>query len=525
MTPFIDLGEAIHDPGILTMSILGDMGWINTRIIHDPVRDTEENLSQLIIEASIKSDTIYNREKVGIVVSFDEFETCDTTYLLSHQSDDNYTTTLTIPSYETRFEYYLFAEDKFSRIYRLPSLIEENKYSVYIGTDTVKPVISFTPQGYYFETVDTIRFDPVVTDNIGIDTVYIEYKINEGESGFLGLEPGGDDKYINALAASDLALEGGDQLQYRIVAVDKAGTPNQTVFPEGGYQLVTIEQLNMVDNAYSTNFTDAALDFFSDGISITRPAGFTRFGLHTPHPYVSPEETGDSIGYVAVLRTPVEFDGNGMIISFRELVLVEPGETGSLFGSDDFYDYVIVEASKNFGKSWFQIADGYDSRIIKSWEDAYNNAIEGQNSAFTGTESMMVKHTFFPKESSDISAGDTMMIRFRLFSDPYANGWGWVIEDLHIGPLIDGVEEIRQQSLVIYPNPGNGIVSIRESEGSILKPLRFSIINSAGISIMTDHTDGGSDIEIDISGNPAGLYFILLYMDNGVQTLKYNLIK
>ena len=34
MTPFIDLGEAIHDPGKYTFSILGDLGWINTRIIH-----------------------------------------------------------------------------------------------------------------------------------------------------------------------------------------------------------------------------------------------------------------------------------------------------------------------------------------------------------------------------------------------------------------------------------------------------------------------------------------------------------
>ena len=37
MTPFIDFGEAIHDPGKLTMSMLGDLGWINTRII--PQRD------------------------------------------------------------------------------------------------------------------------------------------------------------------------------------------------------------------------------------------------------------------------------------------------------------------------------------------------------------------------------------------------------------------------------------------------------------------------------------------------------
>ena len=37
MTPYIDKGEAIHDPGKFTISILGDLGWINTRIIHKAV--------------------------------------------------------------------------------------------------------------------------------------------------------------------------------------------------------------------------------------------------------------------------------------------------------------------------------------------------------------------------------------------------------------------------------------------------------------------------------------------------------
>ncbi len=35
-----------------------------------------------------------------------------------------------------------------------------------------------------------------------------------------------------------------------------------------------------------------------------------------------------------------------------------------------------------------------------------------------------------------------MLMRFRLYSDPFANGWGWVIEDLKINPLVDAVEEI-----------------------------------------------------------------------------------
>ena len=71
-----------------------------------------------------------------------------------------------------------------------------------------------------------------------------------------------------------------------------------------------------------------------------------------------------------------------MLINFNEIVLVEPGETGSVFGSADFYDYVIVEGSKNFGKTWFSLADGYDCRLVSSWETAYNSSIVGQNSTY-----------------------------------------------------------------------------------------------------------------------------------------------
>ena len=47
MTPYIDKSEAIHDPGKFTISILGDLGWINTRIIHEARHNTEEPMTEL----------------------------------------------------------------------------------------------------------------------------------------------------------------------------------------------------------------------------------------------------------------------------------------------------------------------------------------------------------------------------------------------------------------------------------------------------------------------------------------------
>ena len=208
----------------------------------------------------------------------------------------------------------------------------------------------------------------------------------------------------------------------------------------------------------------SATDFFNIGFSVMKPVGFLRYGLHTKHPYESPEYSADSIEYTAMLRHPVKFNESGIVINFNEVVLVEPGEPGSVFRSDDFYDYVIVEASRNFGKTWIPLANGYDSRINSAWETAYNNSVTSQNSTFIGTESMLQNHTIFYRPSDKIFAGDTLLLRWRLHSDPFANGWGWLIEDLKVNALVDAVEKINYNPVQVYPNPGRGLIRIGSSK-------------------------------------------------------------
>jgi hypothetical protein len=213
-----------------------------------------------------------------------------------------------------------------------------------------------------------------------------------------------------------------------------------------------------------------------------------------------------------------------MIITYMDIALVEPGEEGSVFGSEDFYDYVIIEGSKNWGKTWFPLVAGYDCRYVKSWETAYNSLIVNNNSTYIGQESMLQKRTIFPKISEYISGGDTMMIRFRLFSDPYAHGWGWVIEDLHIGPVVDNVEKTNYESAVVFPNPGKGMIRINDPE-LMGKKIWYDIYNSIGTRIKTGIDDGSQVMTIDITEQSPGVYFIILHNDMVRKTFKYLLIK
>ena len=532
MTPIINFGEAIHDPGKYTFSILGDLGWINTRIIHTPIGDTEAHRTQISLSATIKSDTLYDHSRVGLVFSFNNFLTSDSLYLTSPGSNDTYSTTINIPSYNSDLQYYFFAQDCFLRIYRSPSLVKDypslkinnNRFNVFIGRDTVKPVISHTPVTHYLQSVDSIKYNATATDNLGIDSVYVEYKVNNGPSKFIRLKRGKADDYSIVFSARPLLLKGRDSIQYKIFAVDTARVPNIAELPKTGFFITHIEEISStVLTSYSTDFSTAAPDFFNIGFDVTKPAGFTKYGLNTKHPYESPEDNSKTIEYTSVLRKPLKFDGSGLLFSFNEVVLVEPGEPGSVFGSSNFYDYVIVEGSKNFGLTWFKLIDGYDSRLFLSWETAYNSSIVNNNSTYIGSEAMLQKHIFLYRPSDNISTGDTMLVRFRLFSDPSANGWGWVIEDLKIGPLIDAVSEISHSQVLIYPNPGTGLINITGYENS--KPLHYSIFNAAGICLVKSMNSGSSETLADISDHPSGMYIIVLYLDDGIKTIKYSLIK
>ena len=140
---------------------------------------------------------------------------------------------------------------------------------------------------------------------------------------------------------------------------------------------------------------------------------------------------------------------------------------------------------------------------------------------------MAQKHAFLYKPTDNISAGDTLLVRFRLFSDPFANGWGWVIEDLKINPLVDAVPKTTEQKINIYPNPGKGIIKISTDIYSIwnYKPLHYNVFNAAGIRLINSTTTVSGGTLVNISDYPPGMYIIVLYLDDGIKTIKYSLIK
>lgn len=526
MTPFIARGEAIHDPGLLTMSMLADLGWLHTRIDHTRVEDTEENVTMADIVAVVTSDTLLKRNGFSIIYKYNNATTYDTVNLDMPVTGGTFSHSLPVPQYNTLVSYYLTVSDTFGRVYSSPAEGRLNPYTFFIGADTVRPVVLHTPLPFVLSITETFTIEADITDNLYPVTAVVQYNLNGGAMRQAAMQQSGDKRFFYDLNLTELSLTGVDTLYYRIVATDGAMVPNSASSPSAGFHKVAVHKLFDAVEYYFTAFNHGEGDFLLDGFSVTQPQGFSNPALHTRHPYQSLEVPGGSIEYQAMLRYPIAIDRSGLLISFKEIVLVEPGEPSFPYGTEDFYDYVVVEASKDGGMNWFPLADGYDSRENAAWLTAYNSSITGMNSTYVGTPDLFVKRTITIDNSTIISEGDTLIIRFRLFSDPYANGWGWAIDDLFIKGLASTVNKDIISGIKLYPNPGDGRFTIDFASEPGNRGNSITITDYSGRIIERKSDIRERIYHADISSLPAGIYLIITDRHDGSrQTYRYLLTR
>lgn len=524
MTPFVARGEAIHDPGKLTMSMLGDLGWINTRIEHTPVDDSELNLSEVALSLEVFTDTLLKKGSIKLYYSRNGSGQYDSVSIGSSVTGGTFNGSIPVPDYNTLTNYYLAVSDTFGRTWNSPSAGRGNPYSFFIGADTVKPVISHNPLAFILSGLDTLTIEAGVTDNLYPVNVILEYRLNRLPVNQVVMTSSELNTFTAGIIPSQLGLTGTDTLYYRIIASDEAISQNTSTVPAAGFYKLPVYSLFEPLEYYFSSFSRGAGDLLLDGFEVIQPAGFTNPALHTRHPYASPGVNGQSVEYYATLRHPVVIDSSGLFLSFREIVLVEPGEPGFDFGTADYYDYVVVEASRNGGKSWTPLADGYDSRADTEWLAAYNGSITGQNSTYTGKPDMFRQRTISLDTTSFLNAGDTIVIRFRLFSDPFANGWGWVIDDLFIKGISSSSEKILPPQARLWPNPGNGLFNLDLGPLYNQRKVSVSITDFQGRRIRNVSDVREQLIGFDISGYPDGIYFIVVESGGQRSAVRYLLI-
>lgn len=495
MTPFASYGKVAHNPGPLVRGMFYEMGWLNTFIDHTPLTDRESS-SDIPFSITLSLDTTIENTSVTLHYSFDAFQT-ELVAQMINVVDNSYEKILSTEQTNVNLSYYFTLNDVLGRSFRLPLLSNET-YSFFVGLDVTPPIITHTPKENILPIDVTLPIEVNSTDNIGLRSVKIEYKVNEtGEVHLADMILKSPTFYEATINLVDLALVSGDVLFYKIIATDSSSNSNVQNLPQAGFFQVPVKVFPPVD-LYNDDFSSDLNNFYGD-FSITKPTGFSDNAIHSPHPYPVSNNLEQPIDLIYTLLVPIVVDAENSLISFREVVLIEPG-VGDDYLNPAFKDYVIVEATINGSQDWMPLLTGYDSRANTQWLDYYNSQLNKGNSNAIGTLN------YFKDRRIDLlntfASGQEVLIRFRLHSDGEGRGWGWAIDNLTIQGEVVSVDELIELDEMLYPNPTTGIVEL-----SLPEVVSLSVYRADGNLAGTVWRDDYS-LTFNLGEMAAGLYVI-----------------
>lgn len=527
MTHAIGKGEAVHDPGPITKGILADIGWKHMKLKLDKPKDVEVK-NPIVFNLSIVSDFEIDSNALFVFYSTNSFKKSkDSLLLIPNKTTGIFSATLN-PNIETgRIDYYINAGDKMNRAFSLPTEAPKELYSVTIGPDNIPPEINHSPIPYFVSNGENIKISTEADDNLGVDSVYVEFSINNIPQQPFGLKLDSANIYSGIFNTDTRLLNDGDRITYRIFALDLSNARNRTVSPANDYYSFKVEKIYNPIGGYFNDFNNPTTDFILSDFNIYTETGFKNGSLHSPHPYPSPNKNNANLNFSTMLKYPLILKESGTM-SFDEVVLVEPGETLAKFGDENFWDYVIVEGSKNGGETWLPIANGYDSGDNTIWKTNYNKNVVNQISRTVGIPDWYINREIKLLENGNFKANDTILIQFRLFSDPYANGWGWTIDNLRVQtPVSTPSVVLSPGNITVYPNPFNDIINTTIQAKNNIEELTIEIINIYGQKLASVHNKnvfGEIKIETHLSHLTSGLYLIVI-KENGKQVYSKKIIR
>lgn len=274
--------------------------------------------------------------------------------------------------------------------------------------------------------------------------------------------------------------------------------------------------------SYATDFEDIPeKDFITQNFTIEISPGFRNYAIHSLHEYKN--ESDNTITIV----TPFIVDSSNSQITYTDVAIVEPGDSGSVFNDNGFNDYVIVEGSKEEGV-WLPLQNGYDVSAYPDWEAAW--------------ESPALYRDLFERQIIDITetfaSGDTILIRFRLYSNEINVGWGWVfdnlsIQNLALGNIKSGEELSGFRLEQNYPNPFNPSTVIKYSIPTVqsenIRSVQLKIYDVLGREVSTlvntQQKPGYYEVTWNAENISSGIYFYKLEAGTFTDTKKMILIR
>jgi len=526
MSPYVFKGEAIHHPGDKTLALLAEFGWKTLSIEGAEIKDFEETCEKLPVSVKVDSELDINMSSVKLNYSTDNFTTSKSVTLSYNSNSKQFEGELPINNQKGKIQYYYEAQSSNSILFTCPDRAPERMYSFKIGPDYNPPVLKHNPEKLISTSHPVLDLDAIATDNVGIETVQVEYKINGEIIEKVALNKMAADSYAGKVQLP-VGLTENDVVEYRVLAQDNTARGNKRFLPTTGYYAVEVFEAQKPRTGYYSNFDSDNHDFEISDFEMTRPAGFSNGNLHTVSPYPESSIENEKYSLIAQLKYPIIIEENGLM-SFDEVVLVEPGEDGTTYTEEMFWDFVIVEGSKNNGQSWLPVTEGYDSGVDDLWDSYFSNSLKSTVSEASGHENMFLAQTINLTANTEFEAGDTVIFRFRLASDKAVTGWGWAIDNLSIQEVTTDAADIAMTDKVaIYPNPFKQSIYVDGFTSDDISDVDIIITDLYGKTVYRETRYDAAynrKMKIDLPNVAPGVYMACI-TDNGLNTITQKIIK
>lgn len=146
---------------------------------------------------------------------------------MTNTSGNNWTADIPGNGTETEYRYYIITKDNLDRTVTNPTGAPGNFHSFNVTGDTVAPVIVHSPIGQMPVVNWPANVHSEVTDNFGVDSVYVKWRINTGGSeNHLTLINTSGDVYEAPFNSAPGSVTLFDTVYYEIFAVDNSASGN-----------------------------------------------------------------------------------------------------------------------------------------------------------------------------------------------------------------------------------------------------------------------------------------------------------
>ena len=383
----------------------------------------------------------------------------ETAVVMQRGVDDLFRAVIPGQSTGTQIDYWIRANSgQAGYEYTLPASAPQTRLSFQIAPDVVAPTIQHIPVTRHARAAEALLVRALVRDTHAVGSAYCEYQLNGGNWMRADLLRQG----VSDLFEARVVLPGriGDDIDYRIIAMDAAQSVHVSTLPAAGTWKLQITESVVQDaereDPLWTHYSvkKNAEDQWHREPTNRTPGGHWCWKLGPDNVSGIPRAGVMNLDMDAALQTIAVRLSPGWSLSFfhRYYLRLSPPDTDLSAVDGALIEWQDIESSQDvLDNRWYPIepVGGYPYRLTNY---AYFNPLKGAN-CWAGQMDLWKPETF-DRSGTYLSLSNRMVrFRFRCATTPIIwydrPGAGWYVDDI-----------------TLYPGPGKTAVTLTDVRAS-----------------------------------------------------------